>query len=154
VDISVSFPLDSDGFLRRECPNCSRQFKWHHGPANEEAESHPDPASYTCPLCGQPAGPNDWWTPEQLDYAQGVAAPAALQLVQDELTQAFRGAAGKFLKFRASSSSDLPDEPMPLTEADDMVIIASPCHSYEPVKVPEDALGPFHCLVCGAQFAV
>jgi hypothetical protein len=35
-----------------------------------------------------------------------------------------------------------------------MVIVASPCHSYEPVKLPEDHTGPLYCLVCGSAFAV
>jgi hypothetical protein len=154
MNLSVSLPLDSDGFLRRECPSCLRQFKWHHGPANEEAESHPDPEAYTCPLCGQPAGPNSWWTREQLDHVQGAAAPATQQLVQDELDQALRGLNSRFVKVKSTSSSDVPAGPMPLTEPDDMVIVTSPCHAYEPVKVPEDAPGPFRCLVCGAQFIV
>jgi hypothetical protein len=34
------------------------------------------------------------------------------------------------------------------------VIVASPCHAYEPVKVPEAATGPLHCLVRGQPFAV
>ena len=39
--MEVSFPLDSDGFIRRECPHCEREFKWHHGPANEGVEQQP-----------------------------------------------------------------------------------------------------------------
>lgn len=154
MNLSVSMPLDNDGFLRRECPNRDREFKWHHGPASEEAESHTDPEAYTCPLCGQPAGPGTWWTREQLDYIHGAAAPAVQQVVQDELDQAFKGHNSRFIKVKSTSSSALPAGPMPLTEPDDMVIIASPCHAYEPVKVPEDAAGPFYCLVCGARFAV
>lgn len=50
MDFQVSLPLDSDGFLRRECPHCMQEFKWHHGPANEEAETANEPAAYTCPL--------------------------------------------------------------------------------------------------------
>jgi hypothetical protein len=30
VSIPMSLPLDGDGFLRRECPKCERQFKWLH----------------------------------------------------------------------------------------------------------------------------
>ena len=56
MDFQVSLPLDSDGFLRRECPHCVQEFKWHHGPANEEAEAADEPAAYTCPLCGQGGG--------------------------------------------------------------------------------------------------
>ena len=40
--------------------------------------------------------------------------------------------------------------PDSLIEPDDMVIIAGPCHSWEPVKVAEEATAPFYCLVCGA----
>lgn len=40
IKVSVPIPRDADGFIRRECPHCIRQFKWHDGPANEEAEHH------------------------------------------------------------------------------------------------------------------
>lgn len=32
MSVSMSLPLDEDRFLRRECPNCERQFKWWHTP--------------------------------------------------------------------------------------------------------------------------
>ena len=32
---------------------------------------------------------------------------------------------------------------------DDMVMVEPPCHPAEPLKVPEDATGSVHCLVCG-----
>jgi hypothetical protein len=34
--LSMSFPLDSDGFLRRVCPSCEREFKWLPTPEGEE----------------------------------------------------------------------------------------------------------------------
>jgi hypothetical protein len=154
MEISVTLPLDSDGFLRRECPHCVRQFKWHDGPANEEAEDQPAATTYYCPLCGQPAGPDSWWTQEQLDYAEGVAMPAAIQQLDDELGRAFKGMNSKHFKIKKTGHLDAPDEPMPLTEPDDMSIVTSPCHGYEPVKVPETESSPFYCLVCGAAFAV
>ena len=27
-NIAITLPVDKDGFLRRECPSCKRQFKW------------------------------------------------------------------------------------------------------------------------------
>ncbi|GGT27906.1 hypothetical protein GCM10010271_34830 [Streptomyces kurssanovii] len=44
MEIPMNLPLDNDGFVRRECPHCVSQFKWHHGPANAEAEQQPSPA--------------------------------------------------------------------------------------------------------------
>lgn len=151
MDIPITLPLDSDGFLRRECPHCEQQFKWHSGPANAEAEDHATPPSYHCPFCGQPAGPDSWWTSEQGEYAEGVAAPAALSYMQDELADAFRG--NKYITFESGGAGDLPDQPHGLTEPDDMEIVTSPCHAYEPVKVPDSSAGPFHCLICGALFS-
>jgi hypothetical protein len=35
VTLEMSMPLDSDGFLRRECPTCEREFKWFSTPEEE-----------------------------------------------------------------------------------------------------------------------
>lgn len=150
-EVQVSVPLDSDGFLRRECPHCMRQFKWHDGPANEESEQHARPASYSCPLCGQPAADDSWYTPEQLDLIERAAMPFALGIVQDELEGMFRGMKGVEYKRSSEEPADFAD---PLVEPDDMTIVTSPCHDYEPVKVPEDHVGPLYCLICGSAFAV
>ncbi|MFI1064654.1 hypothetical protein ACH4TC_22520 [Streptomyces spororaveus] len=150
----MSLPLDNDGFLRRECPHCVDQFKWHHGPANEEAEQQPSPTTYYCPLCGQPAGPDSWWTREQIDYAKGLMAPAAARMVEQELKATLKQIRSKYVKVDLRGSVENPETPSPLIEPDDMVIVTSPCHSYEPVKVPDDTSGPYHCLVCGQAFAV
>ncbi|MDG9694037.1 hypothetical protein ACFW34_29180 [Streptomyces sp. NPDC058848] len=154
MEIPMSLPLDHDGFVRRECPHCINQFKWHDGAANEEAEQQPSPPAYYCPLCGQPAGPDSWWTQEQIDYARGLIAPAAARMVEDELKNALKPLRSKYVKVGVKGSVDTPEAPSPLVEPDDMVIVTSPCHSYEPVKVPEDTSGPYHCLVCGQAFAV
>jgi hypothetical protein len=150
--MSVSLPLDNDGFLRRECPHCEAEFKWHNGPANEEAEQAESAVTYYCPLCGEPAPADHWWTTTQLDYMQEMATPMILRRFQDELGNALRGS--KHLTYKPGDGSDYPDTPSALVETDDMRIVASPCHDYEPVKVPEEVDGPLHCLVCGAAFAV
>lgn len=151
VRVSVPIPRDSDGFVRRECPQCTRQFKWHDGPANEEAEHQPSPLSYTCPFCGQPAAVDSWNTAEQREFALDVAMPQVMDRVRDDLEAIFRGVKGITYK---RGSDEVTEVPEPLVEPDDMTIVASPCHSYEPVKVPEDHPGVLHCLICGSAFAV
>lgn len=150
-EVSVPIPRDADGFVRRECPHCMRQFKWHDGPANEEAERHAPPEAYSCPLCGQPAGADSWNTAEQVELAQQLAMPQIMDKVQDELESMFRGIKGMTYK---RGNDAVVDDSEPLVEPDDMVIVASPCHAYEPVKVPEDHTGPLFCLICGSAFAV
>lgn len=151
IQVSVSIPVDSDGFIRRECPHCRGQFKWHDGPANEEAEQHSAPDAYNCPLCGQPAAVDSWNTEEQGELIQQAAMPQIMGQVSDQLESMFRGIKG--LTY-TRGNDELPDESEPLVEPDDMVIVASPCHGYEPVKIPEDHTGPLYCLICGAAFAV
>ncbi|GAB3129097.1 hypothetical protein [Glaciibacter psychrotolerans] len=154
MNIPVALPLDNDGFLRRECPTCLRQFKWHNGPANEEAEQQAPADSYFCPFCAQAALPDQWLTTEQVDHVRGVAIPAAIKSIDDALSEAFKGFKSKNIKVTKTGHLNTPDEPNPLTEADDMMIIASPCHSWEPIKVPDETASPVHCIVCGQAFAI
>ena len=50
MEIRASLPLDAD-FLRRQCPECGRQFKWHVGPTEDTPEEFVDPPVYHCPYC-------------------------------------------------------------------------------------------------------
>ena len=75
----MSIPADAENFLRRECPTCEQQFKWHLGPINDDAAAAPPPSKHYCPLCGQPALPDQWWTREQIAYAQARVMPGILE---------------------------------------------------------------------------
>jgi hypothetical protein len=150
LSMPVNLPLDSDGFLRRECPTCERQFKRFSG--DEDSGEAGSVEQYFCPLCGVPAAVSAWSTTEQLEYAKGVAAPEIDRLVRDSIADAFKGIKG--VSFKASGDFSLGlDIPPPLTEPDDMVIVEPPCHPNDPVKVPEGSLGSLHCLICGDDFA-
>lgn len=59
----------------------------------------------------------------------------------------------KFVKFTADTT-DLPDASDPIVEPEDMTMVTSPCHPWEPIKIPEDHVGAVHCLVCGDPFAI
>jgi hypothetical protein len=149
IRVSVSLPEDSDGFFRRECPACERQFKWF-GHSAGSPDSEPVD-QYFCPLCGAVAGADSWWTPAQLEYARELALPEAQRLAMDMMKDAFKGVQG--VTFTAN------DEPgsataEPLSEPDDMMIAEPPCHRNEPVKVPQEAAGNLHCIICGSLFAV
>ena len=146
----VQLPLDADGFLRRECPHCRQQFKWHNGSTADRPEGELDPAVFHCPRCGVSAAPDQWWTQEQLTFIQQSAAGPALREAADELEKAFRGVKGMTYK---RGQLDEPEPPAALQEPDDMIILAPPCHPWEPVKVPEEAAARVCCLMCGEPFA-
>lgn len=151
IKIPVSLPLDDDGFLRRACPSCEQEFKWfNHEEGSSDAE-YVD--QYFCPRCGRAAGLDQWWTLTQLEYVRGVTAPAMDQFVNDNLSDIFKSFRdSKLVKVERAGSFNVPT-PEPLTESNDMVIVQSPCHPNEPVKVPEEVASQVFCLICGLKFA-
>lgn len=151
IQMTTDFPLDDDGFLRRECPSCEHQFKWY---AHQEGDPDAEVVNqYYCPLCGEPSGLEAWWTPDQLSYAQGSAGPAFDRYLGDMVAGALKGIKGLDFKANRNFTLGIPT-PDPLTESNDMVIAQPPCHPNEPVKVPEANTGRVHCLICGSAFAV
>jgi hypothetical protein len=153
MEISFSLPLDADGFLRRECPNCEREFKWHSGPTDDAPADFVYPDVYWCPLCGKAAALDTWWTPAQLEYQQEILGGVAHDYMADALKDAFKPTRNSFIKFDVKQSPR-PSEPDPLVELDDMMMIAPPCHPWEPVKVPENSSAPYYCLICGEAYTV
>ena len=143
MEISVPLPLDSDGFIRRACPNCSREFKWHYGPTDGGPADFNDPPVYHCPLCGQVSDPSDYFTDDQTDFVMGFAMRPAMEEIEAEMK-----------KTGLDFEIDSVGTPDPLVELDDMTMIAPPCHVWEPIKVPEDSRAPYYCLLCGEAFAV
>jgi hypothetical protein len=105
---------------------------------------------YFCPLCGQSAAPDQWWTPEQADYAKRAIAGPMMEELEHELKRGLRQLPGSILRFDAKGEAVEP--PPALREVNDMVIVEAPCHPWEPVKVPTDAGPPLHCLICGQAF--
>jgi hypothetical protein len=153
MELSVSLPVDPDGYLRRECPQCEREFKWHHGPTEGAPESNETPEFYYCPYCGESAGLDQWYTQGQIETIRAAAIGAVLPKLRDQLREAVAPLnRSGFIKADISAHQPLP--PPPLIEAVDMIAVASPCHPYEPVKILDSWDAPIHCLVCGALYVV
>jgi DNA-directed RNA polymerase subunit RPC12/RpoP len=147
-EIAISMPLDGDGFLRRRCPQCSREFKWHHGESDEDSAMEPD--GYRCPYCSEQTT-DSWFT---------VAQQAAIEdelafFAESQIHDAFKGMerhSNEFIKIETGPTPTRRNRP-PLTEPDDMRRVDFACHPAEPVKVLDDWTEPVHCLVCGQTAA-
>lgn len=150
VTLGMSVPLDSDGFLRRECPTCEREFKWLPSPDGEAESTEPPDGGYFCPYCAIQAPDGSWFTQAQIDLAQSTVANEVVgPMLQDftrDLGNIGRRSGGMFT---VSASYDAPDQMDPLTEADDMKRVDFECHPAEPVKVLDDWDRQVHCLICG-----
>jgi len=146
METSIEFFPDSDGFIRRECPHCEQTLKWHVGPTNEQPDDAVEADVYWCPRCGLSAAKDQWWTQDQLE----IQREYMLAVAQDMVADALKGTFGKAAR-RSGPRAAIPD---PLVELDDMMIVAPPCHPWEPVKVPEEAGFGLHCLICGESYSV
>jgi hypothetical protein len=148
TEIAVSVPLDSDGFLRRECPTCEREFKWR--PTQDDDEHQPDPVpegGYYCPYCAIQAPPDAWHTKGQVEFFGNAVHRQVVTPGLEKLNRELRRSGGGFLKIDVET--DVPDEVDPPTESDDMCRVDFACHPNEPVKVLDDWTRPVHCLLCG-----
>ncbi len=133
VSFGMAIPLDSDGFLRRECPTCEREFKWQPSEAEDDERDEPaDAIGYFCPYCGVQAPGDAWLTEAQVALAQNI------------VTREFIGP-----MVRKLGVYEEPGQLDPLTEADDMTLVVFPCHPSEPLKILDDWRKPMYCLICG-----
>jgi hypothetical protein len=151
-ETSMSVPLDSDGFLRRECPTCEREFKWFASPegadggANRDATPMPE-GGYYCPYCAVQAPGDAWFTKQQLEVANAIVMQEFVEPELKKLDAAARRASGGFVEIKVER--DELEEPQELTETDDMRRVDFGCHPDEPVKVLDEWTGPVRCLICG-----
>jgi hypothetical protein len=144
-EISVPVNLDDDGFLRRECPHCEREFKWL--PSDDSEPMQPE--GYHCPYCDRQAGPDQWFTRAQVHYVGAVGLQEFAGPLLDDLEQTFGSAnrSGGFIDIRFERGEiEVPPQP---DEPNDMRRVEFRCHPKEPVKVLEEWEGPIHCLICG-----
>ncbi len=148
-DIPVTLPVDKDGFLRRQCPNCRRQFKWL--PTESEITEQPQ-SEYYCPYCGKPARIDAWWTKEQLQYMKQLAVAKVISPELEKFAKDLKrlNRPGSLVRFETKYKA--PSKPLPLHELDDMQKVKPSCHPDEPLKVYENWNKPIVCLICGKPF--
>jgi DNA-directed RNA polymerase subunit RPC12/RpoP len=146
--ISVPVEVDDDGFLRRECPQCEREFKWLNSESAEQESEPVQPGGYHCPYCNHQAE-EGWLTKPQAEYVTAYALGqisddifGPLQDSVDKLNQS-----GGILSASLDASTPTPVKP---SEPNDMRRVEFACHPREPVKVLEAWTDAVHCLICGS----
>lgn len=141
IRLRVELPLDTDGFLRRECEACGREFKWFQ---TEAGEGEPEPEEdYFCPYCRNREG--NWLTEDQREYATAKAGEAAAKELRSGLEGSSRSRG-----FGIDITVDGPTAG-PLREPNDMRRVDPSCHPKEPLKVLDGWNGEVHCLICGKR---
>jgi hypothetical protein len=150
--VSRSCPLDGDGFLRRECPTCEREFKCL--VSEDEAAATPmSPAGYYCPYCTAQAPAGSWWTKAQVEAAQALAYREVVTPELEKLKRTVEGMNRSGGLIGVSAELNISDEPeVPTLDevgVDGMRRIDFACHDGDPVKVLESWTRAVHCMICG-----
>jgi hypothetical protein len=148
--IEMSLPLDSNGFLRRQCPACDREFKWLHTESDGATEENLESQSYFCPYCGGGAPADEWWTQDQLAAIEGAVFD---EVVEPEVDKLRRQASdiGRSSGGLLSMDVTVQRDEVPVLHEGDMTRIDFDCHPEEPVKVVESWVEPVFCLTCGKR---
>jgi hypothetical protein len=174
--ISLSLPLDADGFFRRECPFCSRQFKilMRHDELADLAQKgldsymvetkgeEPDTVDdaepeteFTCPYCAQQATRSHWWTQEQIAFVRVVGRNILASLVNEHLIGPLEKMSRELssgpvsIHFKGQKMEQL--EPWISPEVNDMKIFDTPCCKRK-IKIDETWSSTVHCYFCGFPY--
>jgi hypothetical protein len=172
IEASVSFPLDDEGFFRRECPFCRNEFKVlltkeelgslaQEGidsfmiEPQEKVNSKEDvqgETGYFCPYCGQRAPEDSWWTQEQLAYVNMFAKNIIASIVDKNLIGPLKANFGHRSSGPISTSfkgreMEQP-EPWISPEVNDMDAFDLPC-CHRKIKVQDSKTLCIHCFFCG-----
>ena len=147
--MDISIPTDDDGFLKRECPDCLKIFKWieradQNGKAVLYGERH-------CPLCSHRGSAEVWFTQDQKDFIKSVVASNAISMALKGFGSSIRNQPG--VEFHSNDSLHM-DRPTVPHETNDMQIIEVTCHPEYPFKIPEDHTENVFCIICSAEFKI
>lgn len=80
MEFSVKIEPDEDGYTGRECPECEKYFKIKFG------TGLPDATDCHCPYCNHIGPQDEFWTKQQIEYAQSVA----LNKISDDLLKSLK----------------------------------------------------------------
>ncbi|MFJ8062960.1 hypothetical protein [Streptomyces sp. NPDC096142] len=85
--IDVSMPLDEDGYLGRQCPECSMSFRMN----GEDYKALLDKLELWCVYCGQHQAHSEFMTDQQRERMLRAAGDLGTQIVSQALGDVFRG---------------------------------------------------------------
>ncbi|HYA41731.1 MAG TPA: hypothetical protein VEF34_10530 [Syntrophobacteraceae bacterium] len=173
IKMNVPFPLDDEGFFRRECPFCFREFKIKlkedelsdlaQGVSSTfMVDSEPEPSSedtedqaadFFCPYCGQSSAAGTWWTQEQLAYIQVHTKNIVAKIVNENFIGPLKrnfgqNRSGGLISIKVTAKELEQTEPWIAPEANDMKVFDLEC-CQRSLKIDEAWRGTVHCFFCG-----
>ena len=80
ISISISMPLDEDGFLEMECDYCRNRFMLHESVYSDEKNLY-----FFCPICGLPNSINTFYCSEIIEAAERKGMNYMYDQIQKQL---------------------------------------------------------------------
>jgi DNA-directed RNA polymerase subunit RPC12/RpoP len=143
--IRLGLPLDSRGLLRRECPQCHRQFKV--ALFADGTDLSPG-KTLTCPYCAAARPRDQFFTKEQGRHATETVSEKAVAPLLDQLVRNLESMnrPGSPVRFETKRSPRRPVRS--LTERDDMDARQCGACGFSFAIAPGDE-GAVRCPACG-----
>ncbi len=175
---TVKLPLDDEGFFRRECPLCSKEFKvllkkeeladlthieidsfMLDSQENSELTDCNEnlKAEYFCPYCGQKSAVDKWWTKEQVAYINIYLENIMAKIINEKLISPMKKSFGKpksgpiSIEFKGNELDQ--KEPWISPEINDMEIFELPCCNRK-IKVEDNWQNTTYCFFCGFPYQI
>jgi uncharacterized Zn-finger protein len=149
----IEFPLDSDGFFRRECPNCEREFKLQilekDNFSQEVTPQEEKKDEIICPYCNQVANIKYWWTKAQANYLSEKTRYEATSFLKEKFMPKIKSS--RHVKVTVTHSN-LP-VPYIEPERNDMKLVSVICCERN-FKVLDDWKDTVCCPDCGKIYNV
>ena len=136
--VSVSVPLDREGYFDRECPSpeCTFQFKVHENDWRDKVRNE----EVFCPFCGHTAASKSWWTQQQLKHAE----KAAFSQVEGRLSDAIQRDAAHWNR----------QQPKNALISMTMKVDSRPQHVMLPPAAAQPMSLKISCPACSCRYAV
>lgn len=175
VQFSASLSTDRDGFFRRACPSCGREFKTQVDPSDLQwalaaqcrrmglevggTSDDDEPPPLRCPFCGDAAGGSEMHTEATVEYLKRLVYR---EYVAPQLNRFFSGLEDSFGRGRSSggflsislefhhSRSLLPVRPIHGPEAPDLKIVEFLCCGKR-IKVSDRWVDIRTCTFCSTD---
>jgi uncharacterized Zn-finger protein len=140
----VMIPVDDDGYLRRECPYCIREFKI----TKNDFDGLDVEKEYSCPYCGQTADPRKWWTQDQKALFMKVVSNVATDILNETFVKHLRSLNNPSAGITVNAKDLDRGNEIINPEINDMKIIGIPC-CQKSVKILGSWTGSVYCYYCG-----
>lgn len=145
MELSLSIPLDRDGFLEMECDYCKNRFMIHETVYSDEATLH-----FFCPICGLPNDTNTFYCPEVLEALHQKALNYVNSEIQRQGPSIRRLNKSGFIKMSLKVPKQELEKEL-YTPANDYCLFHHDCCGIDVKALEMDTQIGLYCPICGGS---